>query len=358
MGSSDTTAARVRAAFNEQAYWCTMLGSSFTALLCTTLGERLDTTTAIGDRVLSWSGDPTSQGDALALRVCGALHRLARSGEDPELTALYPGSAQQPSADDLWWAVRRALERHPSLFEAYLATPPQTNEVGRSAALMCGFLEITKRCRLPMQLYEIGASAGLNLIPDRYRYRFGEAQWGDPQAGVLLEPQWQGPAPAIDAQFRVTQRRGCDISPLDISIPAERERLISYVWADQLHRLSRIEAAIETALYDPPRLERMEAAEWVEQRLTEVPEECGSVRVLFHSVVWRYFTVETQRRIEEHMRRCGSHAHTDAPLAWLRLELVDKAPGAELILTLWPTGEETVLAYSQPHGNSIVHLER
>jgi hypothetical protein len=82
------------------------------------------------------------------------------------------------------------------------------------------------------------------------------------------------------------------------------------------------------------------------------------VRVLFHSVVWRYFTPETQRRIAEHMQRCGSRAQADTPLAWLRLELVEKPPGAALTLTLWPTGEESVLAYSNPHGNSIVYAER
>jgi hypothetical protein len=221
---------------------------------------------------------------------------------------------------------------------------------------MCGFLEIAKRVGLPMQLFEIGASAGLNLIADRYRYRFGDAQWGDPHAALLLEPQWQGPAPPVDGNFRVADRRGCDIAPLDISIATERARLVSYVWADQIDRLSRLETAIETALRDPPRLERMEAARWVEERIHETSTQPGHVRVLFHSVVWRYFPLETQRRIEAHMERCGARADSDTPLAWLRFELTDTAPGAALTLKLWPTGEESVLAYAQPHGRSIVHV--
>jgi hypothetical protein len=348
----------VREAFKEQEKWCTKLGSPFTALLCSTLAERLDEGTLTGRRVLSWPRDPTVQHDALPLRVCGALHGLARSNREPALTAVYPGASSQITRDDLWLAVRGALDRNPAYFETYLATAPQTNEVGRSAVLMCGFLEIARRVDLPMELIEIGASAGLNLIPDRYRYRFGDVQWGDPQATLLLEPQWEGPAPHVDANFRVAKRCGCDVAPLDISIATERDRLVSYVWPDQVDRLARLETALATALLDPPRLEGMDAAKWVEGRIHETPDQPGRVRVLFHSVVWRYFSPETQQRIEAHMERCGSRAQCQTPLAWLRFELIDKAPGAVLTLKLWPSGEEVVLAYAQPHGQSIVHLGR
>jgi hypothetical protein len=354
----EAIAIRVRKAFKEQEGWCSKFGSPFTALLCSTLAERLDESTLIGSRVLSWPGDPTTQGDALPLRVCGALHGLARSNREPALTAVFPGAASQVTPNDLWLAVRGALERNPSHFETYLATAPQTNEVGRSAVLMCGFLEIAKQVGLPMQLFEIGASAGLNLIADRYQYRFGTAEWGDPRAALLLEPQWQGPAPPVEAHVRVAQRCGCDVAPLDISMAPERARLVSYVWPDQTDRLARLETAIETALRDPPRLERMEAANWVEERIHATPDQPGRVRVLFHSVVWRYFSIETQQRIEAHMERCGARAEGDTPLAWLRFELIDKAPGAALTLKLWPTGEESVLAYAHPHGQSIVHLGR
>jgi len=354
----DAIAIRVRAAFKEQEGWCARLGSPFTALLCSTLAERLDESTEIGSRVLSWPGDPTGQGDALPLRLCGALHGLARSNQEPELTAVYPGAARQATADDLWLAVRGTLARNPAHFETYLATAPQTNEVGRSAVLMCGFLEIARRVGLPMQLFEIGASAGLNLIADRYRYRFGAAEWGEPHAALLLEPQWQGSAPPVEADLRVVERRGCDVAPLDISVRHERARLVSYVWPDQAERLSRLATAIETALRNPPLLERMEAASWVEDRIPETPEQPGRVRVLFHSVVWRYLPLETQQRIEAHMERCGARAEAHSPLAWLRFELIDTAPGAVLTLKLWPTGEDVVLAHAQPHGRSIVHLGR
>jgi hypothetical protein len=349
---------KVRESFIDQAGWCARLGSPFTALLCSTLAERLDASTPIGSRILAWPGDPTAQADALALRVCGALHGLARSNHEPELAALYANFERQVNIDELWRAIQGALGRHTSHFEAYLATAPQTNEVGRSGVLMCGFLEIAKRFDLPLQLFELGASAGLNLIADRYRYRFGDSEWGDPRAALLLDPRWEGPPPPTDAYLRVTERCGCDVAPLDITVAAERARLVSYIWPDQFDRLQRLERAMDTALRNPPRLERMDAADWVEQRIPEAATEPNHVRVLFHSIVWRYFPSETQRRIQAHMQRCGALAQADTPLAWLRFELVDSPPGTLLTLTVWPGGEECVLARSQPHGQSISYLDR
>jgi hypothetical protein len=350
-----TVADRVREAFIEQAGWCTRLGSPFTALVCSTLAGRLDESTTIGERLLTWTSDPSGGGDALPLRVCGALHGLARSGRESQLAALFP-PAPAPDPETLWHEVRSAFERHPAYFDTYLSNAPQTNEVGRSAVLVCGFLAIAKRVDLPLQLFEIGASAGLNLIPDRYRYRFGDVEWGDPQARLFLQPQWHGPAPPVDADLRVAGRSGCDIAPLDASSAEQRARLVSYVWPDQADRLMRLEAALETVRRDPPRLEQMDAAEWVEQRIPDSEAESGRVRVLYHSVVWRYLPEATQRRIKSHVERCAAGATREAPFAWLRFDLDDTQAGASLTLGLWPGGGETVLAHAQPHGSSIIHL--
>ena len=80
----------VRGAFAEQARWCTRLNSPLTARLCTLLGLRLDRESAVGRRLLDWPGDPGSDADAVALRLCGGLHFLVRSGAAPRLAACYP----------------------------------------------------------------------------------------------------------------------------------------------------------------------------------------------------------------------------------------------------------------------------
>jgi hypothetical protein len=345
---------RVRRAFADQAEWCTKLGSPFTALICATLADRLDDSTAVGRRVLRWQGDPLAQADALPLRICGALHALARRSEVPELTSVYP-MEPMPSPERLWHAIRIALTYQEAHFEAYLNTAPQTNEVGRSAVLMCGLLTIAAELNLPLYLFEIGASAGLNLIPDRYRYRFGSVTWGRPEAPLLLEPVWQGIAPPVEADLRIVGRYGSDLAPIDVSVSDERSRLISYVWPDQPDRLQRLEAALTTVRLDPPCVEKMEAADWVAQRIPGTEPERGAVRVLFHSLVWGYLSAESQRRIAVHMDSCAMRATRDSPLAWLRFEIEDSG-AASLRLRIWPDGEDRLLATSQPHGRAITSL--
>jgi hypothetical protein len=351
-GMSD---AAVRHSFIEQAGWCRKLGSPFTALLCETLAASLDAGTAIGREILDWPGDPRATADALALRVAGALHALARGHLEPALTALYP-PAPLPDAASLWRAARAALERQPQHFREYLAVAPQTNEVGRSGVLIAGLLQFARHHAVPLHLFEIGASAGLNLYLDRYRYRFGDASWGDPRAALELAPEWRGDPPAVDVGLRVASRQGCDLAPIDIASPAERARLLSYVWADQTERLQRVATAIGTALAEPTHIEARDAAEWLEEKLPPVDAARAGARVLFHSVFWNYLPASTQRRIETQIALCAAAATAAQPFGWLRLEL-DPADGqAALQLSDWPGARTQLLARAHPHGRSVTWL--
>lgn len=340
----------IRASFREQAKWCEQLGSPFTAQLCLLLAERLSGRCAVENEILNWSGDTSARAAALPLRVTGALHGLVRSGRAPELAQLYP--PHELNSESLWREVQRALCSQAEFVRPYLASAPQTNEVARSAALLPGFLYIAERTRLPLQLYEIGTSAGLNLLADRYRYIFGEAAWGDPTAQMVLKPEWQGRPPPVNAPLEIRSRQGVDLNPLDLSRPEARERLLSFVWPDQFERLKRLQAAIDIAAETPPRIERAEAAEWVE-RTMPLETSDASVRVLFHSITWTYLPATTQARIEAHLQRCALQATTQAPLAWLRYELAPDNGTPELQLTFWPTGDEILLATGHPHGANI-----
>ncbi|HEX8263053.1 MAG TPA: DUF2332 family protein [Allosphingosinicella sp.] len=336
----------VRAAFARQAHWAEALGSPFMVRLCRLLGERLDRKTELGRRVLDWPGEPDSLADALPLRLTGGLHALVRRGRAPGLAACYP-PRPLPDEEALWAAVRPVLG-DPELMP-WLDGPPQTNEVGRSAVLMAGLLVVADLFPQPVELLELGASAGLNLLLDRYGYDLGGLRAGDPASPLQLKPDWMGDRPPA-ARVEVAGRRGVDLRPLDPR--RDGERLIAYVWPDQRRRLAQLEAALAIARAEPAPVERGDAAGWLESRLAE-PAAAGVTRVVFHSIAFQYFDEASKARIAAAMARSGAAAAAGRPLAWLRYEHDPRDERLTLRLRTWP-GQESLLAYAHPHG-SLVH---
>lgn len=340
---TDPRESAVRASFAQQSIWCERLGSPFTARLAKMLGERLDRGTAIGRRILDWPGEPEATRDALALRLCGGLHFLVRSGTAPGLAALYP-PAPLPDEDELWHALEPVLAEQGDMLDPWLDHAPQTNEVGRSAVLMSGLLVAADRFPLPMRLYELGASAGLNLLLDRYGYDLGGTRAGDPASSLQLRPEWEGEAPP-PAKVEVVGRGGVDLNPGDLV--RDRDRLPAYIWPDQERRLGQMQAALTIAGADPPPLDRADAADWIESRLRLEP---GIASVVMHSVAFQYFPPESQARVTAHIEKVGASATESAPLAWLRFEWIPGDESHSLRLRLWPGGEDRLLAFNHPHG--------
>ena len=336
------TAAQVREAFREQARWCERLGSPFTARLCRVLAEVLDEKSAVGARAIGRPEDPMA--GALALRLCGGLHALVRDGDAPELASLYPPA---PLADERDFArlVPLVLVEHAAALAPWLDSPPQTNEVGRSGPLMSGLLMLAARFGLPLRLFELGASAGLNLQLDRYGYELGGIAAGAADSPVRIRPEWKG-APPPTAEVRIAGRAGVDLNPLDPI--EERERLLAYVWPDQPRRLAQLKGALDIAAAQPPRIEQGDAADWLETKLSVEPEK-RVCRVVFHTVAFQYFPAAVQERIKARLREAGAQATTDAPLAWLRLEKLAADEHFSLRLRTWP-GDGELLAWSHPHG--------
>jgi len=338
----------VRRAFAVQAEWCERLGSPFTARLCAGLTDVLDATTPVGARVLGWDGDPFV--DALALRLCGGLHALVRSGAAPELAPLYP-PAPPSSEGALSEALARTLSSHSAALDRWLDSAPQTNEVGRSAVLFAGLTAISARFGLPLRLFELGASAGLNLQLDRYAYRLGGIDTGSTASALRIEPEWRGPPPP-EATVRIAGRAGVDLAPIDPV--ADRARLLAFVWPDQPERLSRLAAALDLARTAPPPVEQGDAGEWIEARLAAEPER-GVCRVVLHSVTFQYFPAATQARVAARLGLAGSRADEAPPLAWLRFEKEAEDEEFSLRLRCWP-GEDELLAWAHPHGAWIEWL--
>lgn len=337
----------MRVAFAKQAEFCERLSSPLTARLCAAIGVKLDRSFPLGARILDWPGDPDPQKDGLPLRLCGGLHALVRSGDAPELAAAYP-PAPTPDLERLWNLLEPVLKDQGDTLGRWLDNAPQTNEVGRSSVLMSGLLVVADRFRLPIRLFELGASAGLNLVLDRYGYDLGGTRAGDPASMLQLRPEWQGAAPPA-AEVRIVGRAGVDLNPGDVV--ADRERLPAYIWPDQPLRLRQQELAIALAAADPPRIERADAADWIDAKIAPQPEP-GVARVVMHSVAFQYFPHAGKARITGRMERAGARATEDAPLAWLRYEFVDGDEAHSLRLRTWP-GKDRLLAFAHPHGASI-----
>jgi hypothetical protein len=337
---------RVRDHFRAQADASVRLGSPFMAVLCRIIAEVLDHSTATGRRVLGWGGRPDE--DVLSLRLCGGLHRLVLSRADPALVSAYPPNPTD--AGRLRAAVEEAFHQSDDYLLGALEGAPQTNEIARSAMLLPGFLEIARHFRRPLDIAEIGSSAGLNLLFDRFHYRYDTGEAGDPASTVRLAPEVIGRPPPLDGSLAVAKRSGSDIAPLDITDEVQRLRLRSFVWPDQAVRLQRLDAAIALARAEPFTLEKADAAHFVRSRLDRRSD--GAVFVLFHSIIWQYMPDESRARIERMLTEAGNSS--GMPLAWLRMEPRDtREPHATLSLTMWPGGETRHLARCDFHGRWI-----
>lgn len=344
----DHTAAALPAAFEDQIGWCERLGSPFTAALLRWLLADWQAGGPLRALLPDWPSDPRA--DLVPLRLAGALHALALAGTPPELAAGYPPAAAAFDAAALGAPLRRVLAGETMHLREWLASAPQTNEVMRSAVLLAGHAAIAQHTGLPLALREIGASAGLNLLWDRFGYRVGAQRWGDADAPVQLISDWRGSPPALPRQIAVADRRGNDLAPIDLHDPAAALRLRAYVWPDQALRAARLQAAIALAQADPPALDAGDAAGWVERELA--PRQ-GVATVLMHSIVWQYLPAATRTRIEAAMHAHAEHATRGAPLAWLSLEFHATGAPAELRLRLWPGGIAQTLARAHPHGEWV-----
>lgn len=339
------------AAFAQQALFCEALHAPFTALLCRAVADgAVPADTRTGQRLAAWPGEPMT--DALPMRMTGALHWLVRAGRVPVLALLYP-PADLPDPAQLAAAVTAAVRAEDGAIHDFLDSPPQTNEVGRAGALLPGLLVVAQETGLPLRLFELGASAGLNLNMAGFAATLGGVAAGDAGSDVHIAPHWTGPPPPA-AALHVVERRGVDIAPLDATRADVAARLLAFMWPDQPERLTRTQAAIALARQHPPALEQGDAADWVD---TQVALHAGAATIVYHSIAFQYFPPASQRRIAAQLAALGATASPAAPLAWLRMEMDDAAnPGLPTIrLTLWQGGaaDERLLGHCHPHGRFV-----
>jgi hypothetical protein len=291
-------------------------------------------------------GDPA--GSALALRFMGAVHRLVLEGRAAGLARHYRSAGGEAAIAGAWPAFRATVDRHAGAIRARLDSPVQTNEVGRSAALVGGFLLVARESGLPLRVLEIGASAGLNLRWDHYRYESADAAWGPPDSPVRLAGVFVG-RPPFDTNAHVVERAGCDRSPLDPGSADDRLTLLSYVWPDQRERIALLRGALEVAARVPAPVDAADASEWLARRLSDASD--GVATVVFESIVSQYLSEAERARLDLVLADAAGRATPATPLAWLSME-----PGRarmEVRLTSWPGGAEQLIATAGAHGRPV-----
>ena len=345
---------KLLAHFEEQAMFCTMFGSPFTGELIRRMGQDIGDGGPIDALVGQWPTNPRA--DALSLRLAGALHFAVLSGRCDEVAAIYPGNAAAWSMDEVWPAARAFYERERDWTARFIQSAPQTNEIRRSIALLAGFLSFAKDFAGPIDTLEIGASAGLNLNWDRFAYRTAAWQWGG-NSPVVVDTEWNGPAPAIDAHPIVRNRAACDLNPLDINDPAQLLQLKSYVWPDQPERLARFEGAVALARAAGTKVERADAAAWLKAMLPQRAKDAATI--VYHSIFLQYPPREAREAITAAITTAGESATADAPLVWVRLEpeaLFDgprDSPRVVLDTITWPGAQRRILGYTDGHVRTV-----
>lgn len=326
----------IRKHFSDQAAACERLGSTFYGRFVAQCGARLGRETAIERLVLGWPGQPRT--DALALRFLGLVRYLALEGHTG-LQRLYDGDGSVSPSD--WRVIQAALVAAGERGMRFLQAPVQTNEVGRCFALQAAFRYLTAESGLPLDLYEVGASAGLNMLWDNWCYDVSGCRWGDRSAPITLHAQWSGNTLA-EGRPRVVGRRASDLCPLDVTRVADQLRLLSYVWPDQSERIDRTKLALARFVDSGLIVEAGEAEGWVRANLPA--SRPGVLRVVYHSIMQQYLTRAEWERFRALLWERGAAATADSPLCWVRLEPCASGAHAELSLVSWPGARAQLLA--------------
>jgi hypothetical protein len=278
-----------------------------------------------------------------------------------------------PVEPDPWPLFREVVVAHQGELATLLETRSiQTNEVGRSAALLPAFEAVSRRFGRPLALIEIGCSAGLNLLFDQFHIDYGGAgSAGPPDSPVQLTCAAHGPLrPPIPTQApRVISRLGIDINPVDVTDPIATRWLEACIWPDVPHRVERFRAALGLARLDPPEVRRGNAVDLVAESIRAVPDD--AVACLDSTWVLAYFSDDERAELHRLLDELGA----DRSIAYVTAEYAGNAPWVPeaprpsevgdhtsptlLGLGLWDHGRtgHRALAWMPPHGQWLDWLD-
>lgn len=261
----------------------------------------------------------------LPLRLLGGLHYLVLGG--------------LASWDD----VDGALDTHAEFLRRHAAEQQvQTNEVQRSYALLPAFLAVADG--RPLDLLELGPSAGLNLVWDRYAYRYRTGDWGASELRLSGDDRVPPPAALLARDVHVARRRGIDRSPVDVTTEHGARVLQSFVWPDQTERLERLRRAIEILRADPPELITGDYVELFGSVFGDSLE--GAQPIVFQTASTMYLTPDELEQLRRAMHASGR----ERPFTYIGTSQGPDNAGYALEAQHFPGGEVERLAVFDFHG--------
>jgi hypothetical protein len=283
----------------------------------------------------AWSDDPVAQelvgpdpGWDAPLRLAGGLHYLVLGGE--------------AGWDD-------PLATHAGFLREFVATQGvQTNEVQRSWILLPLLLRAAQRTEAEtFDLIELGPSAGLNLVWDRYRYEYQAGDWGREDAVLRFDGEERRPVPAelLLLEPRVRGRVGIDRAPIDVTTEEGARLLRSFVWAGQDDRMRRLDQAIEAVRADPPELVQGDYVEALPDVLATLPSD--ALTVVFQTASFGYIGDEGRARVREVLEEAGA----SRALVFISTGKPREGDDWGLRLVYWPGGEREFAGHADFHGS-------
>jgi hypothetical protein len=279
--------------------------------------------------------------------VLALLAALPTSKQQPNLllAAVKHGFGVQPD----WAAFRATVLKHWSEISAtMLARSTQTNEAARCATLLPALMQLPQ----PLALLEVGASAGLCLLPDRYAYDFDGHRLTPADASApRFACKVNDATPLPNDLPEIVWRAGLDLNPIDVRDDDQCAWLEALVWPGQEQRLANLRAAIAVARKDPPRLVRGDLQHDFAALAAEAPRD--ATLVVFHTAVLAYVRGQAQRdAFAVTVRDLGAvWICNEAPGVFpnITAQLSDAAPRGQFILSI--DGQPT--AFSDPHGAAL-----
>lgn len=258
-----------------------------------------------------------------------AIHDLLLRGFDHELARWYPDlDGSIPDRDPGPVLLDFCAQHRDELIDVVATHRVQTNEVGRAAALLPALRVAQGALGGPVALVEIGASAGLNLLFDRFGYRYSSRAGtdivaGDPDSPVHLRAALVGNlVPPVGKDMPdVPERVGIDLQPVDVTDPEAARWLRACVFAEQIERRARLDAALELAATARPRVVEGDAVEVLPQVVADLPD--GLPVCLWHSWTLTYFPRERRAHFADAVAKIA----TEREVVWLSFEAPDTAPG-------------------------------